>query len=208
MVLFPSQTQSKNNMFKDYLGREADEVYIGHFYVDTDCLDGSEMTIWESIGWKTKRQGENEEIDGVPRLPEFRPVFVKQDEIKQAKGGEEILANLLPGSYSELDIRNTIMRMTDLISSPHVQKSVSEFIDLHPWTLKYVRPVFSEANQLREMAQDPKFGIILHVPSEREAILRQRHGHPQIAYRTTGPGREFYFRFEEKSPGSYRAISG
>lgn len=195
-------------MFKDYPGREDDEVYLGHFFVDDDCPDESEMTIWESIGWKTKRQGPNEEIYGVPRIPEWRPVFVKQAEIKQAENGEEILANLLPGSYSEMDIEYTIKRMKDLIKSPLALNSINEFVDVHPWTLKYVRPVFSEAKQLREMAQDSGFDIILHVASEREAILRERHGRPQIAYKSTGPGREFYFRFEEKSAGSYRAISG
>lgn len=196
-------------MYKDHPERTGDEVYIGHFHITNRPDDQLEQTIWESISWKSKRCGRNTKTNGELSVPPYCPVFVKQEEIKVSENGEEILACLVPGSYSQNEIVAVIFRMATLISSQYDRNEVTEFLEQHPWARKYVSNGFSEGNELREMGKKMGFKITLHVPTEKEVIIRKRHGKPQICYETNNEtGRRFYFRFEETTKGAYRAISG
>ena len=87
----------KRYIFKDHPERQPDEVWLGMFDDERECGDGTDRTRWGCIGWTTRRQGN--------ALPNGSfPVFVKQDEIRRAKDGEKILANLLPVSEITRDI--------------------------------------------------------------------------------------------------------
>ncbi len=108
--------------------------------------------------------------------------------------------------YVLSEIGEVVDEMANLIRNQPSREELSAFLEKHPWALKYVSNGFSEAEQLREMAQKPGFKIVLHVPSVREAEIRKRHGKPQVSYVTEGQGRRFQFCFEQVG-GAYVAIS-
>jgi hypothetical protein len=84
---------------KDHPEREPDEVYLGNFSETDAWQDDDGRSSWEIVGWISKRKGNiARNIHGVAYCDdgEMFPGFVKIDEIRRSKHGEEILALLLP----------------------------------------------------------------------------------------------------------------
>lgn len=88
----------KNNFNKNHPERLDDEVFITN--ADNEINFPKGKSSYQVIGWKTKRRGNVAyDINGKPlenRWPESFPVFVKQEEIRMEKDGDEILKRLLP----------------------------------------------------------------------------------------------------------------
>jgi hypothetical protein len=78
------------------------------------------------------------------------------------------------------------------------------FVSEHPWTEKFLRIGYFEANSLFNQSRDSGFSILPLPISEIELALRKRHNLPiQIRFQNTGNGAKFIFAFEETEGGFY-----
>lgn len=89
---------TKGDFNKNHPERRDDEVFITNSDDEFDFESGTRS--YRAIEWRTKRRGNiSYDSNGKPlgdKWPESFPVFVKQEEIRMAEDGEEILKSLLP----------------------------------------------------------------------------------------------------------------
>lgn len=113
--------------------------------------------------------------------------------------------------YTREQIKDLMLSMTILILGPYYDREISAFIKAHPWTLKYLSMRFSEAEQIRDMAErDRNFVIVPVVYTEQQMELRRRMGKDKnVVYETMGGhGAQFQFRFDWVAEDRYIAVSG
>ncbi len=97
----------------------------------------------------------------------------------------------------------------------HSMDVPQDFIDQHPWTLKYLSN-FAEAKAFMEIAKHPKVEVEEIVPEPRHVAFRKKHNLAEVlTFRVTRPrcggfdhSAEQYFRFDKQEDGTFLAVNG